>query len=143
MRERYVSELFPDARGYIIREDGKVFQKVNGDEVLPNSQGVIRIPKRTRGHLTMSLHRLVAMAFVENPDEYYFVAFKDGNKDNVMAQNLKWVKTASAVRRAHVGKMAERIIELKEGGLKTSRVCELLGVTPQYVNRVWREWNKS
>ena len=143
MRERNVSELFPDARGYIVREDGKVFRKVNGDEVLPNSQGVIRIPKRTRGHLTMSLHRLVAMAFVENPDEYYFVAFKDGNKDNVMAQNLKWVKSASAVRKAHVGKMAERIIELKEGGLKTSRVCELLGVTPQYVNRVWREWNKS
>ena len=143
MRERYVSELFPDARGYIIREDGKLFRKVNGDEVLPNSQGVIRIPNRTRGHLTISLHRLVAMAFVENPDEYYFVAFKDGNKDNVMAQNLKWVKTASAVRKAHVGKMAERIIELKEGGLKTSKVCDLLGVTPPYVNRVWREWNKS
>lgn|SRR5690606_11691517 len=143
MRERYISELFPDVRGFIVREDGKVFRKVSGKEVLPNSQGVIRIPKRTRGHLTISLHRLVAMAFVENPNNYYFVAFKDGNKDNVTAQNLKWVKSVEAIRKEYVSELARRIIELKEAGLKTSKVCELLCVTPQYVNRVWREWNKS
>ena len=36
------------------------------------------------------LHRLVALAFLENPNGYRYVTFKDGNKDNVGLNNLEW-----------------------------------------------------
>ena len=37
------------------------------------------------------VHRLVAMAFLENPMNYRNVVFKDGDKSNITPDNLKWV----------------------------------------------------
>lgn len=36
------------------------------------------------------LATMVAMAFIENPDNYEYVDFKDGNKDNCKKENLFW-----------------------------------------------------
>lgn len=36
------------------------------------------------------LHRLVAMAFLENSNKHKMVGFKDGDKYNVVINNLKW-----------------------------------------------------
>lgn len=38
------------------------------------------------------VHRLVATAFIPNPLKYTTVSFKDGNKENCRADNLKWGK---------------------------------------------------
>lgn len=35
-------------------------------------------------------HRLVAMTFLENPNNYQYVRFKDGNKSNSEVANLEW-----------------------------------------------------
>lgn len=33
---------------------------------------------------------MIAMTFIENPDNYEFVDFKDGNKENCKPENLFW-----------------------------------------------------
>ena len=38
------------------------------------------------------IHRLVAQAFVDNPDNYHYVKFKDGDLNNLNADNLYWAK---------------------------------------------------
>lgn len=36
------------------------------------------------------IQRLVAVTFLENPNDYDYVGFKDGNKDNMALENLEW-----------------------------------------------------
>ncbi len=38
-----------------------------------------------------NVHRLVALAYVPNPNKYTDVRFKDGNKENIDPSNLVWV----------------------------------------------------
>lgn len=84
------------------------YYKVNrSGDVLSLRSGTLRMPVRNpqNGYLTMVLsgvcekktvyvHRLVAEAFVENPNGYGFVNHKDENKCNNDASNLEWCTKA-------------------------------------------------
>ena len=76
------------SKGYIISNVGKrkilngkltkcgyrmIVLNVNGQKLYPN------------------LHRLIAKAFIPNPNNYPEVNHKDGNKDNNCVDNLEWV----------------------------------------------------
>ena len=39
----------------------------------------------------MNLHRIIALAFIPNPNNYKNVIFKDGNHENLNLDNLEWV----------------------------------------------------
>ena len=84
------------------------YYKVNrSGDVLSLRSGTLRVPvpNPQNGYLTMVLsgrcekktvyvHRLVAEAFVENPNGYGFVNHKDENKHNNDASNLEWCTKA-------------------------------------------------
>ena len=56
-----------------------------------NKSGYMRIKLSKNGIRTWYLvHRLVALAFIENPDEKPYVNHKDGNKANNSVDNLEW-----------------------------------------------------
>ena len=81
--------------GYFVNGDGSVYS---------NKQGAVRqvsVLKKPFGLWYVQLyihtvkyqrpvHRLVAEAFIPNPDGLRFVVFKDGNKDNYHVENLMW-----------------------------------------------------
>ena len=46
---------------------------------------------KNKGRKQFSVHRLVAMAFISNPDSKLFVNHKDENKLNNSVDNLEWV----------------------------------------------------
>ena len=52
-----------------------------------NGKGYRRV--RLQGR-TFKVHRLVAEAFIDNPDGLPYVLHKDGNRENNHASNLEW-----------------------------------------------------
>ena len=67
-----------------------------------SDNGIIKPYRNGKGYLKVGLmkngksnkkrvNRLVAMAFIENPNNYPFVDHIDGNKENNSITNLRWV----------------------------------------------------
>lgn len=83
----------PDYNGlYYVREDGRVF-KCDGREMKGNINSYgYRVVSLTKDGVKKDhkVHRLVAMAFIPNPNDYGCVNHKDGNKLNNAMSNLEW-----------------------------------------------------
>ena len=98
-------------------------------------------------------HRVVADAFCEKRFGCNVVNHIDGNYTNNKSSNLEWVSCAENVRhaistglvkihgeRSHFSKFtdsqADIIRDIKKLGIKTSRLCVLLGVHKSCINRI-------
>lgn len=95
--EEVLFKPIPNTNGrYVVYRDGTVKNTVTGKYIVgdKNNCGYPRVSLAVNGkqkHLFR--HRLVAEAFVPNPDPSRFdeIDHDDGNKDNSHASNLRWV----------------------------------------------------
>lgn len=91
MEEKFV--LLPFDKKYAVSDKGNIINVRNGrtlNTVLQN--GYVRVQLSINGvRKNYPVHRLVAMAFVENRECKPYVNHKDGNKENNCANNLEWV----------------------------------------------------
>lgn len=88
---------------------------------------MVQITKNNISHKFM-LHRLVAKAFVANPESKPEVNHIDGDKLNNNAYNLEWVTRSENLKHAH------------RTGLKNpvkARLGEKSGITSKYHNVCW------
>lgn len=69
------------------REFGKTQAKIGKSR---NQQGYYQVRLGGRSGKTFSLHRILAEAFVPNPQGFNVVNHKDGNKGNCSISNLEW-----------------------------------------------------
>lgn len=82
---------------YEVSSEGRVKR---GDKIIKssvNSRGyqLITIAGKTR-----RLHRVVAEAFLDNPEQKEFVNHIDGNTQNNRLENLEWITNSDNVRHA-------------------------------------------
>lgn len=78
---------------YSITPEGKVYSDVNNIELKQSigTTGYYRVNLNNKdGGKTFKVHRLVAIHFIENPNNYNIVNHKDGNKLNNNVDNLEW-----------------------------------------------------
>lgn len=104
-------EIFKDIPGYEdqyrITSWGRVFNATSQRFLYPyiTKKGYLRVdlygPDGKRKHF--KVHRLVANAFIPNPDGKPQVNHKDGNKQNNSITNLEWVTDEE--NKAHQGMM--------------------------------------
>lgn len=79
-------------------EDGTIYKILNnGEKKIIGSKvsgryGLVTIPinERRKKHKVISIHRLVATAFIPNPNNLPQVNHKDGNPQNNDVSNLEW-----------------------------------------------------
>lgn len=80
---------------YEISTWGRVFNTVTGKYMIPQEteKGYLRVDlydfEGVRKH--HKIHRLVAQAFIANPENKPQINHKDGNKQNNSITNLEWV----------------------------------------------------
>lgn len=89
--------------GYTIREDGEVrsrFGRIVKQQI--SKQGYYRLELWANGYGKKYLvHRLLAQAFIDNPDMKPQVNHIDGNKTNNALSNLEWVTQSENQKHAY------------------------------------------
>ena len=80
---------------FAITEDGQIWSKRSNRFLKLNLiNGYLthttRIGGRSGTNIVLRVHRLVAKAYIPNPDNKPFVNHKDGNKQNNHVSNLEW-----------------------------------------------------
>lgn len=102
MREKRIQINGQDTP-YLVRDDGTVWselrKRVLKGTIDTHDYPVVFLSQNgiTRNYL---VHRLVAEAFVPNPNNYNVVHHKDNNKLNAAANNLEWVTMSENVKAA-------------------------------------------
>jgi len=111
--ETYKNELFKDIEGqegrYAISNFGRVwsYRKKNNipkflKKDIRNGYYAVKLGKYGK---KMSIHRLVALAFIDNPENKEYVNHIDGNKLNNHIDNLEWVTAKENIHHAQINGM--------------------------------------
>lgn len=119
---------------YLITESGRVINKKSDRELKPaiDKDGYKRVLLMIKGQRKMFyVHRLVALHFVPNPNNYPVVDHLDGNKQNNFPSNLEWVTVGENTQRAYNMGLAKAVRGENHGESKytneqVTKVCELL-----------------
>ena len=88
---------------YAISDDGRVWSRKTSRWLKPadNGKGYLFVHLYNGGQSTRHyIHRLVAQAYLENPDNLPQVNHKDGDKQNNSLQNLEWCDIKQNMRHA-------------------------------------------
>lgn len=83
-----------DHAHYTINEDGTVVNEKTGNKLnVYESRGAMLFDAQKEGEsVQYRLHLAVADHFLPNPNNWDWVAFKDGNFKNCGVSNLRWTK---------------------------------------------------
>ena len=97
-------KIIPNYENYYIYDNGDVLN-TSTNKMLKGSIGehgykYYRLSKNNKKKMFYA-HRLVAEAFIENPNNLPIVNHKDGNKLNNNIDNLEWVSQTDNMKHAH------------------------------------------
>lgn len=137
---KYKGEFFD----YKITRDGQVYSEYNKiNRVKCNGYYCINITKNGKTYKP-HLHRILAETFIDNPHNYNYVYFIDGNKENLSLKNLKW-SSKQKIAKNHNKKIYHEKkvlqIEIKTGKIvreysSSVEAGNILGCDPSGIRKV-------
>lgn len=136
MKTKMLNDIkgFEDFKGYEIREDGKLFTYWHNGGGNHKTSYLLETPKEIKevidykGYVRNNIggrkvyrksvrrHRLVALAFIDNPNNYPQVGHKDGNKLNNNVCNLYWCN--NSINQQDSYKLGEKKLKYNEEQIK-------------------------
>ena len=136
-----------DLTNYLISKDGRIFNSKGYEHtnIITNGYYIVKIKKKS-----YTVHRLVAMTYIKNPNNHPVVNHIDENKVNNKVENLEWV-TQQENCNAHTKPIFhERKVIQKdlEGNVirihdSITKAGESIGLTRHAVNKVCIGKNKT
>ncbi len=139
----FAGEVWKDIEGYNGRYQVSNFGRVKSFQRLDEKILSIEGKKRDYAKVvlfkdnvakTFLLHRLVAIAFVPNPENKPEVNHIDGNKKNNCAENLEWVTKSENIKDAFDTGLAKVFRGVENGAAK---------LTPEQVREIRRTYIKG
>ncbi|MNM35309.1 hypothetical protein D3C81_459990 [compost metagenome] len=124
--------------GYFATSRGQILD-IDKDPVRIYGSGIVRL--RLNGGLgikSISAHIIIATVFLDNPEGYTHVRFKDGIRTNTAPENLEWYKPERPGKKSGRTEMQSRIIKMKQQGHTSATIEAATGASRQYINNVWR-----
>ena len=144
---------------YLISSKGYVLSKLSGKIIAPdvNSAGYFRVTANDHGKRDRQfLHRLVAKAFLPNPENLPQVNHKDGDKQNNAVENLEWCSMSDNMKHRYVELNCKiwnsrAVVMIDKDGHEIARFesCQQagreMGLNPHNIDSVAanRKWRKS
>lgn len=121
-------------------------EKILKEYVTPNGYPSVALGKDGK-NTRVSVHRLVANAFIDNPDNLPQINHKDGNKQNNNIENLEWITVSNNILHAiYVLKNRTRPVECIETGkryISIKEAAKSAGVDPSYLAKVAKGYAKT
>lgn len=116
-------EIWKDIEGY----EG-LYQVSNLGNVKNNKNKIMKLAKEKNGYLRinlskngfkkrMSIHKLVAMTFIPNPNNYPQINHKDENKQNNCVDNLEWCTQIYNINYGNATKKHSKRVKCIETGI--------------------------
>ena len=118
MRKTLISQIkgFEEFDMFELYEDGTIISHKRNLPVVikgyDNGKGYLTVDLSYKHKRGVKIHRLVALAFVPNPNNKPQVNHIDGNKRNNEANNLEWVTNAE--NQLHANKLGLRCYKYKD-----------------------------
>lgn len=126
--------------------------KIMRARISPQDGGCYIVLSKNNRRKTVKVHRLVAIAFIPNPENKKTVNHIDGNRSNNRIENLEWATFSEnglhscRVLRKNIGsnhashKLSENdipvIFSRKKDGVSTSEIASAFGVCSDSIRRV-------
>ena len=136
-----------DLKNYLISRDGRIFNSKNNElaKTITNGYYIVKIKKKS-----YSVHRLVALTYIKNPNNHPVINHIDENKLNNKVENLEWV-TQQENCNAHTKSIShERKVIQKdlEGNIirtynSVTLAGQSVGLTRHAINKVCFGKNKT
>ena len=123
-----IQELWKDAVGYKnlykisnigrvrkVERYNKLGELIKGKILKPamDRRGYLRLGLTNNGiRKQLRVHRLVALAFIDNPNDLYSVDHIDENKTNNRVDNLQWLSNGDNIRKSR-----NKAVRINKGGV--------------------------
>ncbi len=121
---------------YIVTNDGEIYTLLNNKRKIRKQ----KLRKHSNGYLRatifgkdMYVHRLVAMCFLDNPNNYSEISHEDNDKTNNKVENLKWCNRSYNNKKMFIDGIKTRE-QMQEIAKKPK--YKLRKITPELLNKI-------